>query len=72
MATGWLEQGRVKGMREVLRKQLDKKFGPLGPDVLQRIDDLPDEKLEETLLLFVDAKSLDELGLGTGGPEGGN
>ena len=70
MATGWLEQGRVKGMREVLRKQLDKKFGPLVPDVLQRINDLPDEKLEETLLSLVDAKSLDELGLGTGARNG--
>jgi hypothetical protein len=64
MATSFEERGRVKGVREVVRKQLDKKFGPLGPDVIQRLEDLPIEKVEDIALAFHEAKSLDDLGLG--------
>jgi hypothetical protein len=64
--------GRVKGMRETLRKQLDKRFGPLGPDVIQRLEILPVEKVEEMALAILDAKSLDDLGLGSAPTPGAN
>ncbi|MDB5312069.1 MAG: hypothetical protein JWO38_6271 [Gemmataceae bacterium] len=60
------ERGRVKGVREVVRKQLEKKFGPLGGEVRQRLEALPIEKLDELLLAVLDAKSLDEIGLAGG------
>jgi hypothetical protein len=58
------ERGRVKGFREIARKQLEKKFGPPGPDLLRRVDALPVEKLEALLTAILDAESLDDLGLG--------
>lgn len=59
-----------RGVRRLVRQQLDKKFGPLGQDVLDRLDRLPFEKVEEIALAFADAKSLAELGLET--PPGEN
>ena len=69
MATSFEERGRVKGVREMLRKQLGKKFGQLAPNVLQHLNALPPEKIEEIALALMDAKSLDELGLGNVLPE---
>ena len=63
MATGWLEQGRVRGLREAACKQLEKKFGPLGPDVPLQLDRLPIERIEQLLIEILDAESLDDLGL---------
>jgi hypothetical protein len=57
------EQGRVLGKRDIVRKQLDKKFGPLSSDTLAKLETLPVERLEEISLALFDAKSLDELGL---------
>ena len=57
------ERGRVRGKREIVRKQLDKKFGPLSSDTLAKLETLPVERLEEISLALFDAKSLDELGL---------
>jgi hypothetical protein len=65
MATSFEERGRLKGARQMVRKMLDKRFGPLAPDVLQQLETLSIEKLEEIALAFHEAKSLDELGLGT-------
>ena len=62
------ERGRVKGLREAARTVLEKKFGPLGADVLQRLDALPAEKVEGVLPAILDAGSLDDLGLGTAPP----
>jgi hypothetical protein len=57
------ERGRVRGKREMLRKQLEKRFGPLPPAVLARIETLATDRLDEISLAILDAKSLDELGL---------
>jgi hypothetical protein len=54
---------RVKGKRETLRLQLEKKFGPLSRQVLEQIVFLPVERLDDVLLAILDAKSLEELGL---------
>jgi hypothetical protein len=58
------ERGRVRGKREDVRLLVDKKFGPLSQEVLARIESLPIERLDEILLVILDAKSLDELALG--------
>jgi hypothetical protein len=58
-----LEQGQVKGMRKSLQALLDKKFGPLEPDVIKRVENLPVSKVEELTLAILDAKSLAEMGL---------
>lgn len=63
MATGWLEQGRVKGIRQMFRTLLEKKFGPLEAEVLQQLESLPPEKLEELVPAVLDAKSLKDLDL---------
>jgi Domain of unknown function (DUF4351) len=57
------ERGRLLGKRDVLRKQLEKKFGPLPPDVLQRVEALSVERLDEIALSYTDVSSLKELGL---------
>jgi hypothetical protein len=57
------ERGRVRGLRELVRKQLEKKFGSLDADVRERLDSLPVEKIEEIAVAYADAKSLGELGL---------
>jgi hypothetical protein len=59
-----LEQGEVKGKRNLLRRQLEKKFGPLSPEAIHRLDSWPAERLEEVADKILDARSLDELGLG--------
>jgi hypothetical protein len=57
------EQGRVLGKREMLRKMLEKRFGPLSDDTLRELETLPMERLDELSLAIFDAKSLEELGL---------
>lgn len=70
MATGWLERGRLQGRIETLqttaRRVLEKKFGELAPDVLQRLDALPPDKVEELIPAVLDAGSLADLGLAGG------
>jgi hypothetical protein len=72
MATTWFEQGvekgLVQGQRRLLRRQLEKRFGALSPTVLARIESWPAERLEEAGLLLLDARSLEELGLGEDRP----
>ena len=59
------ERGRVEGIRQLVRKMLDKKFGPLSPHVAEQIEALPAERLEEISLALMDARSLEELGFTT-------
>lgn len=63
-----LEQGEVRGQRKLLRRQLEKKFGPLSPEAVRRLENWPAERLEEVGLAYTDARSLDELGLGPDQP----
>ena len=58
------QRGVLKGQREVLREQLEGRFGPLPPAVLAEIDVLPRERLMELARSILSATSLDELGLG--------
>ena len=58
-----LEKGMEKGERQTIRRQLEKKFGPLSPAVQQRLEDWPAERLEELALDLLDATSLRALGL---------
>jgi hypothetical protein len=58
-----LEKGLEKGRREVLRDQLEEKFGPLSPQVEERLQQLGTERLVELTKAVLRAQSLRELGL---------
>jgi hypothetical protein len=47
----------------VVRRMLEKKFGPLSPPVLRRLELLKRLQLEELSLALLDARSLEDLGL---------
>jgi hypothetical protein len=64
----WFEEGLEKGQRRVLRRQLEKRFGPLASPTLARLESLSAERVEELCLAVLDARSLGELGLGTDQP----
>jgi len=57
------EKGAVAAQRRTLEMQLTKRFGSLTPRVRERLHALPAERLDELLLGFVDAQSLQDLGL---------
>lgn len=71
MATTWFEQGMEKGMekgreggqRDLIRDQLEARFGELSDPVKQRLADWPGDRLKELGRALVRAKSLRELGL---------
>jgi hypothetical protein len=64
----WFEQGELKGLQRLLRRQLEKKFGPLSPEVVHRLESWSAERLEEAADKILDARSLEELGLGPDQP----
>ncbi len=49
--------------REMLQVQLETRFGPLSPQLQQRLESLPVERLRELLLAFAKGQSLQEMGL---------
>jgi hypothetical protein len=53
----------VRVMRKVLRKQVEKKFGPLTPEQVRRVESVHFSKLEEKLEVVVTAGTFAELGL---------
>lgn len=55
--------GRLRALRDTLRKQLTKKFGPLPEPVANQLYALTAEQLEEKLLAILDAQSLKDMGL---------
>jgi hypothetical protein len=57
------ERGRIEGRRETALLQLEAKFGPLSPEVTQRVEALSSEQLRQVLLDLVKAQSLKELNL---------
>jgi hypothetical protein len=63
MVSSFEISGRLKEKREIVRKLLDKKFGPLPEGVQQRLWLLSGERLDEIVLAVLDATSLKELGL---------
>jgi hypothetical protein len=69
MGTTWFEEGMEKGSRRILQRQLEKRFGgPLSPEALARLESWPLERLEDVSIRLLDARSLDELGLGPDRP----
>jgi Domain of unknown function (DUF4351) len=57
------ERGKIDGRRETALLLLEAKFGPLSPEVKQRVDGLSPEQLCQVLLDLVKAQSLKELHL---------
>jgi hypothetical protein len=72
MATTWFEQGIetgiLQGQIRTLRKLIEKRFGPLTPPVLTRLDACSEEELDRITVQLLDARSLTELGLGENQP----
>jgi hypothetical protein len=67
MATTYYErgfqEGERHGLRRALKKLLEGRFGPLSPEVRQRLEKLTDKQLDKVLLAGYKAQSLRELGL---------
>jgi hypothetical protein len=57
------ERGRIEERRETALLLLEAKFGPLAPEVKQRVEALSAEQLRQVLLDLVKAQSLKELHL---------
>jgi hypothetical protein len=57
------ERGRIDERREIVLLQLELMFGPLTPDVRQRVEALSFEDLRQLLIDLVKAQSLKELRL---------
>jgi hypothetical protein len=57
------ERGRLRGLRELVRKLLEKKFGPLPPEAVEKLATLGPEAIEAVALRYTDVSSLGELGL---------
>jgi hypothetical protein len=68
MATTWfekgVEQGRHQGERNIVRRQLEKKFGPLSTHAGERLDSWPTDRPGDLADALLTAQSLHELGLG--------
>ena len=56
-------QGVQEGQRELLRKQLETRFGPLSPAVQARLASWPADRLTEVGQALLSATSLQQLGL---------
>jgi hypothetical protein len=63
MATTYYERGLREGERRALKKLLEGRFGPLSPEVQQRLEKLTDKQLDKLLLAGYKAQSPRELGL---------
>ena len=57
------EQGRTEVLQSLIRKHLERRFGPLSAEVLKRLEAWPHEGLEELALTVTEAPSLQALGL---------
>jgi hypothetical protein len=57
------ERGIIQGQRQTALLLLEAKFGPLAPEVKQRLEALPPEQLKPFLLDLIKAQSLNELHL---------
>jgi hypothetical protein len=67
MNTTWfekgIEKGREIGARQLLREQLEIRFGPLPPLASERLGQLPMEQLKALARALIRAPSLRALGL---------
>jgi hypothetical protein len=57
------QRGEQRGQRELLRKQLERRFGPLPAIAQERLANWPADRLTELGLALLSATSLQELGL---------
>jgi hypothetical protein len=57
------ERGKMEGRRETALLQLEAKFGPLPPEVKQRVEALSPEQLHQLALDLMKSQSLEELRL---------
>lgn len=57
------EKGLMQGRREVLREQLEKRFGPLAPQMWDRVNQMNLDQLKQLSLALPGANTLQELGL---------
>ena len=64
MATTWFEQGQIRALVILL----EKRFGRLSAEARARLEALSTPQLDELSEKLLDAKSLDELGLGEDKP----
>lgn len=58
------QRGVLKGQRELIREQLEERFGPLPPAKLAALDTLTPEHLMQLGRALVSAKSLEDLRIG--------
>jgi flagellar biosynthesis/type III secretory pathway protein FliH len=58
-----LQQGRLQGLQHAARLVLERRFGPLSAEAIQRLNAWPVERLEELLRGAAPATSLKDLGL---------
>jgi hypothetical protein len=58
-----IERGILEGERRSALRQLEAKFGPLSPEVKQRVEALSSEGLARLQLDLLQPRSLQELGL---------
>jgi hypothetical protein len=58
-----LEIGKEEGLRTALRDQLEERFGPLSPQVLERLEQVPAERLRQMTRAVWRVTSLKDLGL---------
>jgi hypothetical protein len=57
------ERGRIEERERLALLLLAKRFGPLSPEVKQRVAALPPDELDQLLLNLVEGQSLKELHL---------
>ena len=56
-------KGELKGRHLTLRRLLERKFGPLTPDLVLTLQKLKSEELDALTVTVLDLQSLDELRL---------
>jgi len=56
-----LAEGEVSGNRRLLQKQLEKKFGPLSPELKVRLLELNSEALDSLAMTLLELATVDEL-----------
>ena len=58
-----VENGEIRGKRKLIRELLEDRFGPLDPNVVNRLMNLPADGLTPLGCAVLRATSLKELGL---------
>lgn len=56
-----MEEGMQQGERAVLERQLQRRFGPLAPEVQQRLEQASSEELERWADIVLDANRLEDI-----------